>query len=183
MSIALPCGEAVAQWDPPGSEELVPALPKGPDRVTKRYGVQILLVDAAAIGAAIGTEEGAVLLGGYLLGGPLVHVANGNPKTAFTSLALRAGLPLGGILIGAAAAESDCADSEEMFCGLGHVAVGAFVGMLTASVLDAAVLAKKTETVEGAGRPSLIKVRGVAANPDLRVTRAGSVTFGLAGSF
>jgi hypothetical protein len=122
-----------------------------------------------------------VLFGGYLLGGPAVHAFNGNGRKAIGSLAMRAGFPLLGATLGAAAAESDCQGSDEMFCGLGHVAVGMMAGMVTASVIDAAVLAKTTTRTERA--PAAINYGGVAANPDVRVSKNGSFTLGLTGSF
>jgi len=181
IALALPGGEALAQWRSPDSWQPAPTSSQTEDRVTKRYGIQILLMDAGVITTAIATEQGAVFVGGYLLGGPLVHVANGNPKQAVGSLLLRAGLPTGGILLGAIAAESHCEHSDEMFCGLGEIAAGMLVGMVTATVIDAAVLAKKTTKVER--DPALFSVGSVAANPDVRVTREGSVTLGFTGRF
>jgi len=183
ISLALPCA-ALAQ--PPGAdwEEPVPAPAEAEyDTVTKHYGIQILATDAAVIVAGFATEEPNVLLGGYLLGGPIVHLFNGKKRTALGSLAMRAGFPLMGGVLGAAAAESDCRDDdeEEMFCGLGHVVGGMLLGMITAAVVDAAVLAKKTTRERRA--PAAIRYGSLTANPDLRVTKKGSVTFGFTGRF
>lgn len=154
---------------------------------THSYGLQILGVDAAVIAGASLTKSSEVGVGGYLLGGPLVHLAHGHAGRALGSAALRAGLPLGGALIGSAIGESRC-DSEtdpELFCGLGEVAAGFIVGVATASIVDAAVLAR--DQVEVAPeRTGLIQVGRVSATPNvIASTSTGGkhLSLGVTGTF
>lgn len=116
------------------------------------YGWQTLVADGAALvtgiaGAHFSSEElGYLTVGGYVLGGPIVHLTRENFGRAGASLALRVGLPLTFASVGAAAA--DCEGSEELFCGIGEVVIGGLIGVTTAIALDAAVLARDSELVE-----------------------------------
>lgn len=171
-------GTALAQWSAPGTQATPSAEPHY-DTETKSYGLQIVAIDAAAILGGVAAQNGGVLFGAYVLGGPMVHAANGGGAKVLGSLALRAGLPLGGALLGAAA--TNCDNSDELLCGLGEIAIGALIGVVTATTIDAAVLAKKQTRVE---RPrTLLRYGGVAANPDVAVNIDGDFTFGLTGSF
>jgi hypothetical protein len=125
---------------------------------TERYGTTIALVDGASflaiivgamivVGAATeGCDEctdgddsdvalGAILMiggvGGYYLGGPLVHNSKGNSSGAWKSLGARVLLPLAGTLIAAGSDEND--DAAASLSG---------VGVLGAMVLDWFVFAK-----------------------------------------
>lgn len=109
------------------------------------YGWQTLIADGASLlamptlaaTAGNGGEALAyVAVGGYFLGPPLVHVAHGRPGIAAASLGLRAGLPLGGVVLGAAA-QGDCRGD---FCAFGGALIGAALGVLAAITLDAAAL-------------------------------------------
>jgi len=68
------------------------------------YGEQTLLVDGASLAVGIamvgvrGAEAAglATIVGGYLLGAPIVHLSHGHGEKALGSLGLRLGLPLGG---------------------------------------------------------------------------------------
>ena len=125
---------------------------------SKWYGWQTLLVDASTLTTGIlvaAASEGdagglgaSIALGGYALGGPIVHWANGQVGKGFASLGLRLGAPLVGGLTGfalGAAGDSGCRD----FC-LG-AAVGATLGVIAggiaAVVVDSAVLARKQVVV------------------------------------
>lgn len=116
------------------------------------YGWQTLVADGAALvtgiaGAHFSSEElGYLTAGGYVLGGPIVHLTRENFGRAGASLALRVGLPLTFASVGAAAA--NCEGSEELFCGIGEVVIGGLIGVTTAIALDAAVLARDSELVE-----------------------------------
>jgi hypothetical protein len=111
---------------------------------TDWYGEQTLLADGLsllfALGAAGGETEPLLVLAsaGYVLGGPIVHLAHGSLWRAGVSLGLRVGLPLLFTAIGVQL--EDCHSGED-FCGLGSVVIGGSLGILTAIVLDAAVLA------------------------------------------
>jgi len=150
--------------------------------MSKRYGLQVVAVDAASVGVGAMSGVAGLSVGGYLLGGPLVHVAHGNSKRAVQSLFLRVSLPSVGMLVGLYAAGSRCEERLAFSsCGFGEMAIGALAGVVTAMVLDAAVLAKEARRVGEA--PATISVGGVAANRDLRVIGHGGVTLGLTGRF
>ena len=178
LALLLLSGSAFAQRSPRSVEPMPAAAAQ--DTVTKHYGMQILVVDAAVVASALAIESGEIFVGGYLLSGPIVHVANGNGGKVIGSLLLRTGLPIGGAMLGAAAANCDGSE-DEFLCGVGEAAIGLLAGMVAATVIDATVLAKKTSVEERL--PALLRYGGVAANPDVAVTRNGSFTVGLSGSF
>ena len=131
------------------------------------YGYETLALDGAAFGfAALAAREpsenitapGAAAIGTYLLGGPLVHVANGEWGRAAASLLLRVGAPV----VGATTATSPVA--------------GATVGLLGAVAIDAAVLAH--HTVEVKEVDDRTKVR-LDPDVDVRADRATSAHAGL----
>lgn len=121
------------------------------------YGYQTMAVDATAIGllAATGAiPEGAQpwmaggAIGLYALGPAVVHGANARGGAGLGSFGMRLGLPIVGALMGLGIGASSS------FKGLFELAgAGAFVGALTAMVLDAAFLARKTVPAEP-GAPS-----------------------------
>jgi hypothetical protein len=131
------------------------------------YGWQPLVVDLAsateltfALGLK-GTDEFAVFgLGGYILGGPIVHALHDRWTTAAASLGLRLGLPLaaGGMALLIASpshSRPSCDGCDTGMAGFGAVAaagVAATAGALAASAIDVAVLSR--EKVER--RPSAV---------------------------
>jgi hypothetical protein len=113
---------------------------------TKRYwyGWQTLLVFGTS-GVLMATAPAAapvtvpLSLGGFVLGGPVVHWANGNVSKGFISLGVNlGGTLLGGLTAGVACSEL-CKDSREGLAALGATVVGAGVGLLIANILDVAV--------------------------------------------
>lgn len=121
-------------------------VPKG-----EWYGWQTLLADGATI-AITGlsaklpqTEHayGYFFAGGYFLGAPLVHLMNENFRGAGISLGLRLFLPLAGGLagLGIGTATDTNSGGFDLF-PLGMAVLGAGIGMLTAVVLDAALIAR-----------------------------------------
>lgn len=123
------------------------------------YGAPILVTDLAAAGALfvatqVGDQETPWLvltgLGSYVLGSPIVHVAEGRMAAGLGSLALRVGAPLlggglGGIIGGVASGAGECDGSE--WCGFEYVIWGAMIGfssgVVGALVVDHAELAYK----------------------------------------
>jgi hypothetical protein len=89
-------------------------------------------------------------------------------------------------MIGAAAGDARC-DSDpdpEFLCGLEETAVGVLVGMVTASVVDATLLARKEVASEEERQdPALLQVGGVSGNPHLGVSATGDLSLGVAGTF
>jgi hypothetical protein len=151
------------------------------------YGWQTLATDlgavalvAAALAVADGGEPPAALgyagLGLYVLGGPVVHLAHRNPGRAAGSLALRVGGPILGGAVGCAADGND----GGVGC-LGGLALGVFLGTLSAVVIDAAALAHEPVSKPTA-RWRAPKPR-VSVAADLTLTRNGGAVFGLSGSF
>mgnify|MGYP003379932670 CR=1 FL=1 len=93
-----------------------------------------------------GIPLGVVGLATYVLGGPIVHAVHGHGGKAGIDLAVRLGAPAVGMAIGAGigCATFSCGKGE--FSAIGAVilgGVGAGVGVLTAVVIDAAVLANE----------------------------------------
>lgn len=111
------------------------------------YGWELILGDlgAVAVTVAVGVptrDAGAGLASGavtYVLSGPAIHIANGNGLGAGLSLFMRAGLPVVGGLVGSAT----CGCSNEYLEPFFAVVIGGSLGILTASVIDAAVLGWK----------------------------------------
>jgi hypothetical protein len=164
--VSVAGGEAAAQ--PPG----LSSPPTETTTVETSYGWQIALADAAVIGTAIATGSGDVLLLGYLGSGPIVHLVHGNFGRAALSGGLRLGAPLaGGLLVGAMAAGS-CQGSSDPFCGLGHVAAGALLGMGAAVLVDTFALATRTREVEQEPA-ALLRLGSLRANPTLGAPAQG----------
>jgi hypothetical protein len=125
------------------------------------YGWQTLSTDVAsvALGIGVGQSDGSAggytFLGGYLLGGPLVHLFHEQYGKAGTSFGLRVGLPLVLGLGGAMMGESTCKD-KNVYCStfMGSVGgvLGVFGGILGASLADMAFLARKSEPVQQEAR-------------------------------
>jgi hypothetical protein len=153
------------------------------------YGWQTLLSDGVAVGVGLGLGLG-VGLGGkdtklawtglatYLLGGPVVHLANGQHRAAGLSIAMRAGLPLaGGLMLGGGTylILSPCFKN----CSMGQALVVVLMGMLGVSAGGISAIAGD----------AYLATRSVPANPSsfrviptFAITRSQG-TLGLAGSF
>ncbi|HEY6460193.1 MAG TPA: hypothetical protein VIY73_08575 [Polyangiaceae bacterium] len=135
---------------PPLPTPTPPSWSPPPPATTRWYGGQTLLVDAVAVGAALFAVE-PVAIPLYLLGAPTVHVVHGHPGKAVGSLLLRAALPVGlGAAFLAAWPSGDSSDPKGTGVadnGVSEKLVGAFLGaglgVVSAIVLDAAVLARE----------------------------------------
>jgi len=125
------------QQPPPESE---------PKLESNWYGWQTLIVDGVWLfGLSAADEQSATLIvGTYVLGGPIVHWSHGNVGRGFGSLALRLGAPLGLALAFASGCDSSDGD---MGC-IGSVVAGAALGVVGAVVLDASVLAREEVPIE-----------------------------------
>jgi hypothetical protein len=102
-------------------------------------GISVLVVPALAVSIDSKGDGGAAVAaaaGSYVLAAPIIHLAHGRPGIAAASLGLRLGAPVGGAFLGAAAA-GNCNGS---FCRLEGAAIGFVLGMVTATVVDAAAL-------------------------------------------
>lgn len=158
---------------PPGAAPSMQAAAVPPDEPveTRWYGWQILAVDVASIAVLAAGEDDALFssigAGGWVLGGPAVHLVHGHGGRAVGSLALRLAAPIAGAMIASAACPGD--ENDEVFGCLDNIAIGLVAGAGAAMVIDI-VLA--TEEVES---PPPVA-------PVLMVTDAGAQV-GLAGRF
>ncbi|MBK9036559.1 MAG: hypothetical protein IPL61_35805 [Myxococcales bacterium] len=118
-------------------------------KVVDRYGLEVLAMDAAGLaimvagGAADNETAGWLGAGVVMLGPAAMHLRHGDPGRAAGSVALRAGLIVGGAALGAAMATCG---PEEWFCGLGETMIGGLVGYGAAVVIDAGFIAQTTRT-------------------------------------
>lgn len=107
----------------------------------KWYGWQIMAADATTVASSVFLSELPIereyvsqnFAVGYLLGGPIVHLAHRNYAAAAGSLALRAALPIAGAYAGCALN----GPGEDGECDTGTV-LGLFVGIVAAGAIDTA---------------------------------------------
>lgn len=175
----------------PGTESNPSGRAEAPPEVTttterKWYGWQTLMVDGIThgvstvllVGAVSAQSEGmlstaaSLYISGYLLGGPIVHWSNGQVGKGFASLGIRAGAPIVLGLTGAALGSGD-GDTAGSLAVLGVIS-----GVATAIALDAAVLARKTVTVQRTATPKLQWTPNAAYD-----SRRQAVTVGVGGTF
>jgi hypothetical protein len=163
-------------YGPQAGSPAGPFVDAGPPPVvmeSRWYGWQTLLADVAAVAAAsAGGEAG---LGVYALGGPIVHWSHGNTGRGFGSLALRTGAP---IVLGAAFVAGCDPDEDAEFGCLGAALAGVGLGMVTAIVLDASVLARDEVPVE---RDTSVALGPVRVMPNI-VVGSDSASLVLQGS-
>lgn len=140
-----------------------------PEEGRQWYGWETLICD----GTAVVTAPFLIGIAGYVLCAPIVHLANGQPVKAAASIGVRLGAPLGlalaGGLIDAGANNGRC----EFGCGMGGAIIGGGIGIVSAVVLDAAVLARKD--VKRTEKSASLVPMGSA--------RGDRVEVGLAGTF
>lgn len=173
--------------------------PPPPSTTPVWYGWQTLAADGASAallgtGAAWagsgssgnGTAAPVLLvggLGGVALGGPIVHLAHGHPLRALADLGLRVsavtlGGFVGGEIVAASTARSGC-QNNDVGClpqTLGGVALGALVGTVAASAIDAAVL-----SYDEPARPPA-SVSAFSWSPSVSMLKNGGAV-GLTGTF
>jgi hypothetical protein len=143
------------------------------------YGLPTLVIDVSAVtllaaGAtrskdALGPLSMALGIGGYLVGGPIVHASHGNWGRGAASVLLRAGLPLATAIVGGGSCSQDSGRCAEELLQL--AAIGAF----SAVALDLALLhwkPRKDPKPQGLG----------SVVPQLELDRS-SVRLGARGSF
>lgn len=136
-----------------GDVILAPAIEAPADETERRrareaeprrrwYGAPNLIADGVAYGSlalAMNVDRAQqvalpVGIGTFLLASPITHAAHGRWGRMGLAVAARVVFPFSGVLLGTTGctADSDCS---------GSLATGAIVGMLAATVFDAAVLA------------------------------------------
>jgi hypothetical protein len=124
--------------------------------------------------AMVGVGDSSVMIWtgifAHGFGGPLVHLYHGNYGKALGSIALRAGLPIGGaISLGLITEDWD------------GFALGVAAGLVIAPIIDIVFLASKTKSTTQ--DQTLIEYGSLKATPSFGVTPRGDLTFGLAGHF
>lgn len=132
----------------PGSAAATAAVAVTTESEVVDYRWQIAIADAASIALVFSQSRPGATIGAfvYLLGGPVIHGANGEGGRTAASLALRLGMPLAGALAGAklASSRSSCS-ADDIDCDSGELAGGLLgfgVGVLGAMILDSALIAR-----------------------------------------
>jgi hypothetical protein len=195
LRLALPlllvaAATAPARADEAGPDRGLPIVPLAatpPARVW--YGWQVLAADGAMLGLTAGClatdsidEDVCMLpLVGYLVTGPIVHGRHSGGKRLMASLALRAGLPILGALIGAASANCPPRDENEFLdlCGLSEMGLGVTIGMGVAVAIDGLWAFEDAAPTQPLPAPSRASW---SVTPTVRVSD-NSAGFGLAGRF
>jgi hypothetical protein len=155
----------------------------GPPVVRRWYGWEPLAADAGSVAlglaglAAHGSTGQTLMLagaGGFVIGAPAIHSAHGHSGKAALSLLLHTTCPLLGLFFGSLAGA---------FSGSGHaldstVTAGFTVGAVTASAIDAFVLAREDVTPAPPPPPDL----RARIEPRVAPTRGGALV-GIGGTF
>lgn len=187
---APPTAPAAPATPPPS-----PAAPSPPanaattSRLESRwYGWQTLLVDGAAIALAVASPNtpaaGYGAFGVYALGGPLVHVMHGRAGIGAADLGVRVGGPF---VLGLAGMGLELATTDPSSCsgfcfrGLAGFAIGAFIGYVSAIVIDAAVFAREQVRADDVEASRARARHAVTLVPTLSLTPAGA-TAGFGGT-
>lgn len=163
------------------------ASPSAPGRW---YGWQILLADAAS--TALTLTVPTVGLPVMTVAPAVIHAANGESGNALASVGVRFGAPVSGALVGAAIAAGACHDpwreTDSMPCTFGVAGIGALAGLVSASVIDVALIARtrphapRVEPSNDDSEPSTPTSVGLTVRPTVVVTHA-SAALGLSASF
>ncbi|MEO5768459.1 MAG: hypothetical protein ABIS92_08915 [Polyangia bacterium] len=144
------------------------------------YGGQIVLGDvlglALSVAVAVATSGNSLALAPYFLASPVVHGIHGDPGRGVGGFLIHVLSPIAGAVVGVAIDRSSCSSGEE-FCGLAGAGLGLLGGMIAATVIDAAVLARD---VPVSSPPS----SHASLTPTFSVARAGGGALaGVAGRF
>ena len=131
------------------------------------YGWQILISDAAVFSFA-GLTHNAGVAYGWVGSGAIVHWGHGNVGRGLASAALRVGLPLVGLYLGAANARGCQGD----WCDLNDTVTGGLIGMGAAELIDFALLAHESAPTPAAARAAQ-RSHGVEVSPVVRAGRSG----------
>lgn len=153
------------------------------------YGWQTLIVDGAwilggtPVSAASPGAGAALILGGYFLGGPIVHWAHGQVGRGFADFGIRVGAPIVLSLLGYAALHKGNGND---FDGAAGAVIGAALGIIGAIVIDASVLAYEPgddDDDDGAARTTRRNARVMPTIlPMLTPRTEGGAVFGVSGT-
>ncbi len=168
----------------PTPEERESALPR-----THWYGWQTLLADGASVSLLCSPYTAIVGIAGFVVASPVIHGVHGRAGAAVGSAALRLVMPVGGALMGLEVASKLTSPNSPNALGdviMGGLA-GAFLGVLGASAIDAALLgwepARAPSATKGATQaaPSIALVPLLSPSTEPRAATIGG--FALVGSF
>jgi hypothetical protein len=156
---------------------LPPAPEIAPEIEIADYRWQVAAADVVSVALALSQSGAGIRLGGltYVLGGPIIHAVHGQGGRMGVSLAMRVGLPIALAFAGAGLAHHDCSPGDDD-CddgSLGGAILGFGVGIVTAMVVDSAVIA---------GAVEVRKHTGATWAPQIAVTPR-HVGFGVVGRF
>jgi hypothetical protein len=124
------------------------------ERERRAYGLQTVSVDlmailgGASLAAATGAAGGAVMVGGYMVGAPIVHVVHGEFVRAVADVGIRFAAPMLLGSLGFIALHRNVSGPEGS-SDPGGVAggwIGLTVGVIAAVVIDASVLAYESDS-------------------------------------
>jgi hypothetical protein len=140
------------------------------------YGAQIVLADVASIVAGVGLaqmpQSDFLPVVPFVTFSPAVHFMHGRSGRAWASFGLHAGLPLAMALTGFAVdARTGC--NGDFLCGFEGLGYGFLADMVTATVIDAAVIA---------GPAPNRHRRSYTLAPSFALSPHGGASFGLAGT-
>ncbi len=165
-----------------------PAAP--PRKHSHWYGWQTIIVDGMSLlvvpAMADETKSTSLLalgVGGYALGGPIVHLAHGEVARGAASLGLRVGLPFLGALGGAMVDGNSCSGE---ICRMDRVVLGGALGVLAAVVVDSAALAYERvqdEPAAAKATPPSPRRSRVALSPLAGPRKNGGFDVGIGGVF
>jgi hypothetical protein len=178
------------------TEDEHPGVPVDPPAPGTGYRLQVIAADALSVGAVLAGFAidnyahtprvpqvlAAAGLGGYALGGPIIHMQHRQSYRGAISLALRVGLPIVGAAVGAWSAT--CTPGE-WFCGVSEGVAGFAIGAGAAMVIDSAFIVPSSDSATpepahaaAAARPSAVLrlAPRLVATPDVTMV-------GLGGSF
>jgi hypothetical protein len=168
----------------PSVDGLAPAQQQDAAPARVSYAGQIILADFGAVAASAllltKADAGLASMFPWLLMSPTVHGLHGNPQSGALSFLLHGGLPVAFGFVGYHVDAANCTPNE-WFCGLGGLALGGLVGMLSATIIDAAVLARThaaATATTATSRPSRWSLV-----PTASIARSGTPNVGLLGTF
>lgn len=169
----------VGDGEGPGAKSYQP--PPSPIS-TESYGAEIVGCDLAGLVVtwALATKAQGWAALSYFAASPVVHSVHGNFGRALGGLLLHVASPAAGVLVGLAMERSICSSSDEDYCGLAVVGMGFMGGMIAATAIDAAVLARKVP-VHSSSSPASSQA---SLTPTFSLARAGGGALaGIAGRF
>jgi hypothetical protein len=146
-AVAVVLVASTAAADPPGLTPVTEPAP-APTELVESYRLHVVAADLLALGMAGFSSSsqndalGKWALATYAFGAPLVHAFHGRAGHALGSAALRIGLPLATAYLLAQTHHGCNSETCDDDGPIGEVILGLGIGVLGASIIDTAFLAK-----------------------------------------